>query len=186
MDTSLVEKALVFKSAWTIHRRCTCRQVLSLFPFKPCDPSLLANRANHALPGLSRAVPLWFLGALRGWPHQWGLYFNSCLQQRKHEKALFLIHACFCDQWILHSQEVQASTGLRRHWPLCLRRLSSFMAWIAQYQAFTTSWWVPSPATVAEALVWIVNLYSKTRIFDPGLFLCGQKIKMGYQNCVDV
>ncbi|KZR77697.1 hypothetical protein PMIT1323_00531 [Prochlorococcus marinus str. MIT 1323] len=31
-------------------------QVLSVSPFKPCDPSLLANRANHALPGLSRAV----------------------------------------------------------------------------------------------------------------------------------
>ena len=139
MDTSLVEKTLVFKSEWISHSCCISMQVLSVSPFKPCDPSLLANRANHALPGLSRAVPLWFLGALWGWAHQWGLYFNSCLQQRKHEKALGLIHACFCDQWILHSQEVQASTGLRRHWPLCLRRLSLFMAWIAQCQAFTTS-----------------------------------------------
>ncbi|KGG25820.1 MULTISPECIES: hypothetical protein [unclassified Prochlorococcus] len=45
-------------------------QVLRVSPFKPCDPSLLANRANHAWLGLSRVVPLRFLGALRGWAQQ--------------------------------------------------------------------------------------------------------------------
>jgi len=41
-------------------------QGLSLLPLETCDFSLLAARANHALLGLSRIVPLRFLGALLG------------------------------------------------------------------------------------------------------------------------